>query len=130
MPIQFVTIHPFCRTKPAAMPKLSRISQRHAIENEVAEEQADHHQGRPEHDVEQQAPAFDCAAVQPVAADGHMGEHPERDGDHRLADQDDPAADAGHPHAPRDHRQDVGDDDAGEHDAISSAKTGMREEAR
>ena len=87
----------------------------HAGEDEVAEEEADHHQRRPEHDVEEQAPALDCATVQPVAADGHVGEHPERNGDHGLADEDDPAADASHPQHPGDHGQNVGDDDARDH---------------
>ena len=39
--------------------------ERHAVIDEVAEEQADHHKNRPEHDVEQETPALNAAAVEP-----------------------------------------------------------------
>src|SRR6202011_6091665 len=101
----------------------------HAVEHEIAEEEADHHQGGAKHDVEEQAPAFDGASVQAVPAHGHMGEHPERDRDHRFADEDNPAADAGHPHDPRDHRQHVSDADPGQEDSEQSSEDRRREEA-
>src|SRR5208283_5126709 len=84
----------------------------HAVEDEVAKEEADHHQAGSEDDVEQEAPALDGAAVQAIAADSHVRQHPQRHGDHRLAHEDDPAAYAGHPHHPWDHRKDVGGDES------------------
>ena len=39
---------------------------RHAVEHEIAEKKADHHEGRAKHDVEEQAPAFDGAPMQAI----------------------------------------------------------------
>src|SRR5208282_6400011 len=53
---------------------------RDAGEDEIAEEEPDQHEDRPEQDVEQKLVAGQAPPMQAVALEGEVGEHPQGDG--------------------------------------------------